>query len=214
MRAPLGNGIDKGLATEAMQHYSRAVRSLFSTWSRARVERTQRQKTTAFSLRAPVVAVKQAKNVVYLKRHGQMAFARGDDLNSGRADPRRLSRLIRLRWNGIAVRCYHNLRALLLRAVALALWRPPAFLPLPSRRRAISQNSQSVERCHHDDPSLCNQLSQINLAIELLNRLIALASGCFQILAVQNPHRASRVIDDFFPLQGRRRHAHARPVGS
>jgi hypothetical protein len=61
MRAPLGNGIDKGLATEAMQLYSRAVRSLFGTWSRARVERTQRQKTTAFSLRARVVAVKQAK---------------------------------------------------------------------------------------------------------------------------------------------------------
>lgn len=62
-------------------------------------------------------------------------------------------------------------------------------------------------------PGLSNQLSQINLAIELLNRLIAFASGCFQILAPQNPNRASRVIDDFCPLQARR-HAHARPVGN
>jgi hypothetical protein len=74
MRAPLGRGIDKGLATEAMQLYSRAVRSPLTTWSRARVERTQRQKTTSFSLRASVVAVKLTKILLVLKRHWRRSF--------------------------------------------------------------------------------------------------------------------------------------------
>ena len=50
--------------------------------------------------------------------------------------------------------------------------------------------------------------------LELLNDAVAFTCGLFELLAIQNPHCASCLVDDLFPLQVRSCQANARSVGS
>src|ERR1700730_2553440 len=81
---------------------------------------------------------------------------------------------------------------------------------LQPERLTVLRNSKYVKRGNHGFGLI--PLFQVNLAVELLNDLIAFASALFEFLPVQNLHRTTCVVDDFFLLQIRGCQAYSRSV--
>ena len=57
-------------------------------------------------------------------------------------------------------------------------------------------------------------LTKADLGVKLPDDLVALASRAFQFLSIQDPHRATLVLNTFLFLQDTGRQAYARAIGA